>query len=195
VLLAAGGVVIWILRAPILSGLARAWIVTETPQKADAIVVLGGGLETRPAAAAELYHQGFAPLVVYTDQEWKPCRMLGCDESAGEITRRLLATQGLPEAAMTVVGQAAGSTWEESMAVREWARTNGVQHLIIVTDIFHTRRCRWLFRKLFRPVGIEVRIIGVKNPRYTATDWWKYEEGLLAFQNEIVKLGYYLLKY
>lgn len=39
------------------------WIVVdEEPIKSDAIVVLGGGL-SRPLYGADLYHQGYAPMI------------------------------------------------------------------------------------------------------------------------------------
>jgi hypothetical protein len=45
----------WLARVQILQGVARAWIVSDSIGPADAIAVLGGGLETRPFAAADLY--------------------------------------------------------------------------------------------------------------------------------------------
>ena len=51
----------WLFRTPILRGAAHAWIVNQPIARADAIVVLGGGLDTRPAEAARLYHLGLAP--------------------------------------------------------------------------------------------------------------------------------------
>ena len=38
----------WSLRGQLLHGLANAWIVQDPVSKADAIVVLGGGMQTRP---------------------------------------------------------------------------------------------------------------------------------------------------
>jgi hypothetical protein len=50
----------WLARVQILQGAARAWIVSDSVVPADAIAVLGGGLETRPFAAADLYKKGMA---------------------------------------------------------------------------------------------------------------------------------------
>ena len=48
--------VAFVFRAPLLRGLADVWIATEPMVEADAIVILGGGLETRPFEAAKLAH-------------------------------------------------------------------------------------------------------------------------------------------
>jgi hypothetical protein len=47
----AGG---WLLREPVLCGAANLWIVSDPISRADAIAVLGGGLETRPFIAAQM---------------------------------------------------------------------------------------------------------------------------------------------
>src|ERR1035441_3007007 len=51
----------FVFRSPILRSAANAWIVNDPLQHADAIVLLGGGLETRPFAAARLYSGGHPP--------------------------------------------------------------------------------------------------------------------------------------
>ena len=54
---AAGG---WLVREPVLLGAAELWIVSDPVGRANAIVVLGGGLEIRPFVAVELWRKGFA---------------------------------------------------------------------------------------------------------------------------------------
>ncbi len=63
------------------------------------------------------------------------------------------------------------------------------------TDLFHTRRARWICAKVLRGTGVEVRMAAVDSPLYCATNWWQHEEGLIAFQNEVVKSLYDHLKY
>jgi hypothetical protein len=50
----------WLLREPALRGAANLWIVSDPISRADAIVVLGGELETRPFIPAEMWRRGLA---------------------------------------------------------------------------------------------------------------------------------------
>ncbi len=57
-LLIALGVGAWIERVPLLRGAANLWVVSDPITPADAVVVLGGGVDVRPFAAADLYEKG-----------------------------------------------------------------------------------------------------------------------------------------
>ena len=74
-------VIAWLVRVPLLQGAARAWIVTDEPlTPADAVIVLGGGVETRPFAAAEYYRTGLAPRVLVSDVRLSRSEKLGMPE-------------------------------------------------------------------------------------------------------------------
>jgi hypothetical protein len=49
--------VAWVERAPLLREAADLWIVSDPIAPADVAVALGGGLDVRPFAAAELYRK------------------------------------------------------------------------------------------------------------------------------------------
>src|SRR5262245_4436449 len=54
----------WLGREVLLRGAASLWIVSDPVTRADAIVVLGGNFQNRPAVAAELYRRGLANRVL-----------------------------------------------------------------------------------------------------------------------------------
>lgn len=178
-----------------LTGLANAWIVNETPTKADAIVVLGGGVEYRPFAAAQLYQQGLAPRVLIMDVKLSATDELGLTQPERAVTQQILLRHGVPNSSIDPIGQMVSNTYEESLAVGDWAQTNGVKRVIIATEIFHTRRVRWLFHKVLKGSGIDIQVVAVQPREYAATNWWRHEQGLINFQNEWVKLPYYWVKY
>ena len=66
----------WLAHVQILQGIARAWVVSDSIAPADAIVVLGGGLETRPFAAADLYKKGMARQILISAVKPSPAEKL-----------------------------------------------------------------------------------------------------------------------
>jgi uncharacterized SAM-binding protein YcdF (DUF218 family) len=191
VLLIAG----YVFRAPLLRGAASAWIVNDPLTKADAIVVLGGGLETRPFEAARLYQQKYADKILIMNVRLSPTTRLGITSPEKDITHQLLLKLGVPASDVVDLGAGVASTFDESMAVRDWTRSNAIKCLIIPTDLFHSRRVRWLFRKQLKSSGVRVIVESIAARDYTAADWWRHEDGLIAFQSEIIKFVYYRLKY
>jgi uncharacterized SAM-binding protein YcdF (DUF218 family) len=187
--------VLALFRVSIFTGLAEAWVVNEPPVKTDAIVVLGGGLDNRPFAAAKLYHEGFAPKILYMDVRLDAAAELGIAPSERELTRRILLSNNIPETALVAVGHGVASTYEESLAVRDWVEKNGAKSINIPTDPFHTRRVRWLFRKQLAPLNVQVVVEAAPTRVYSETNWWQHEQGVTTFQNEIIKFLYYRLKY
>lgn len=185
----------WWLRAPLLSGFASDWVVDEPLAKADAIVIPGGRPDLRAVEAARLYQQGLAPRILYMDVRLSPSSELGIIPSEREQTRRLLLSNNVPESAMTAIGHAVVNTYDESMAVRDWMASSGLHSVIITTDLSHTRRVRWLFKKELKGMSAEIRVHAIQPKEYSVTNWWQHEEGLIAFQNEFLKDIYYHLKY
>jgi uncharacterized SAM-binding protein YcdF (DUF218 family) len=187
--------VCYVFRAPLLTGVANVWIVNDVPKKADALVVLGGGVQYRPFAAARLYKKGFAAKVLIMDVKLGATDNIGLTQPQKDLTRGVLLKQGVPEHAIEAVGRAVSNTSEESLAVRDWAMQHAAKSLIIVTENFHTRRARWIFRKRFKGTGADIQVVAIEPAEYLAQTWWHSEEGMLAFQNEIIKSLYYHLKY
>ena len=186
---------LYFFRAPLLVGLAKAWIVDDPPTHADIIVVLGGGMETRPFEAARLYREGYAPKILLVKPGFGPTAKLGLTASEAEIARKILLNQGVPEADIAFTDDDLTNTYQESIAIRDWAQRNQIKNIIIVTDVFHTRRVRWLFRKQCRATGIQVLVRAVPVREYTIEDWWRHEQGIVAFQNEVLKHVYYRAEY
>lgn len=188
-------VLLWSFRQPLLQGFMEAWAVDEPLQKADAIVVLGGGLDVRPFAAAELYKQGYAPQVLVAIPPVKRAESMGLVQSHGAHNRAVLLHEGVPETAIVSLGTDLKNTCQEALALREWLKTSQVKRIIIPTEAMHTRRVRWLFDKILADQGVEIIVTRLESPEYNASNWWMSETGLIAVQNEVMKYFYYRLKY
>jgi hypothetical protein len=65
----------------------------------------------------------------------------------------------------------------------------------VPTELFATRRVRWILNKQGGQVGAEVEIQALPPLEYGIDDWWRDESGVITFQNEIIKYLYYRLRY
>ena len=65
--------------------------------------------------------------------------------------------------------------------------------LLIPTDPFATRRTNAFFGKTLP--GCDVRVIRTDPPDLNVEAWWTQEQGLIAFQNEVIKWLFYKIKY
>jgi uncharacterized SAM-binding protein YcdF (DUF218 family) len=191
-IVAAGG---WLMREHLLRVAAALWIVSDPVTRADAIVVLGGGLETRPFAAAELWRRGLADKILISQGSEERAVSIGVVPSHTELNREILLKLGIPAGVVETFGTASRNTRDEALALRKWAELNGTSVFIIPSEIFSARRVRWIFRHEFSGTGVLIEVPSIESPEYTRWDWWKTEPGVIAFQTEFMKYIYYRWKY
>lgn len=185
----------WIYRAPILSGVARLWIISDSPAVADAIVVLGGGLETRPDAAARLYHEGWARQILVMEPERSLTAQGGVMKDEASIVCKLLEREDVPDGSIALVEPTVTSTFDEAVALTDWAKKHNARRLLVPTDPFHTRRAKWIFNRMMKEAGVDVRLIPITSRHSTVSNWWHTEHGSLEFQSELFKYAWYLSRY
>src|SRR5215472_7005515 len=160
----AGG---WFLREPVLLGATDLWIVSDPVSRADAIVVLWGGLATRPFVAAELWRRGLADKVLISQAPEERAVSLGAMPSHSELNREILLKLGVPADVIETFGTANKNTREEAVALREWAERNTASAFIIPSEIFPARRVRWIFRREFFGTAVRIEVPSVEPPDYT----------------------------
>ncbi|MEQ2008723.1 MAG: ElyC/SanA/YdcF family protein [Limisphaerales bacterium] len=177
----------WQTRERWLSGIAEAWVVNDPVERADAVMVLGGGAQFRSFEAVRFHHAGLAGKVLFP--HIKP----GADEPDTTTSRetslidRVLAHEHVPAEAREQIGHNITSTRDEVLALRVWA--DGVQARVILvpTDPFHTRRLKALIHSIFAGSTTRVLVTVVDPPGYRWQEWWRDEQGFLSFQNELLK--------
>ncbi|MGH8017035.1 MAG: YdcF family protein [Opitutaceae bacterium] len=184
-------VLLLVFHAPVLRGIALAWVVSDDPVRSDAIVVLAGSVDSRPHAASALYHRGMAPKIMLTDiPAHGGIERPGLDYASGT-----LMANGVPEDAIVIRRSGVQSTFDEARTTLAWAESAQADKLLVVTDAFHTRRTRWIFSRIFAGHGIEVRIIAADPVGYELDRWWTSEFGLVDFHEEVIKYIHYRLNY
>ena len=184
----------WVARHALLREAAALWIVSDAPVPADAAAVLGGGLEYRPFAAADFYRRGLVSRILVSNIGASPAERLGVLRSHVRANMEVLEKLGVPGAAIQPFGSDLADTYQEAVALHDWAKRTGAHTILVPTDIFAARRLRWILRRVFGNDAV-VLVPAVDTPDYTRNDWWKTEGGVVAFQNEVVKYVYYRLKY
>lgn len=101
--------------------------VDSGPVKADAIIVLGGGLGERPERAAELLKEHAAPRIIIS----------GLGDC--EINRRILLEAGVPAGAIQLEGKSR-TTRENAEFTIQRLRAEGARRVILATSWYHSRR-------------------------------------------------------
>ena len=192
--LAALGIGSWAGQKWLLRSAAGFWIVSDPLGPADAVAVFGGGLADRPLAAARYYRQGLVKKVLVSDNRQSPAEKAGIITSELGATEAVLSKLGTPDSAIETFGHSLRNTHQEALALRTWAEQHNLHSIIVPTEMFSTRRVRWMLRRAF-PSEFQIRVIALDAPDYRQDDWWRRTPGIAAFKNEVIKYLYYKLRY
>jgi uncharacterized SAM-binding protein YcdF (DUF218 family) len=170
---------------------AGRWLVREDSLgKADAIVVLSGGLPYRGEGAAELFNSGYAPAVWITRPEGPGSELAAIGihfVSEEEYNRDVLTHKGVPEAAIEILPDTVIDTQQEVEEISREMLRAGKHTVIIVTSPGHTRRVRALWSKLAGPdQGLIVR--ATRHDPYDADHWWRNTRDALSVTREYLGL-------
>jgi uncharacterized SAM-binding protein YcdF (DUF218 family) len=160
--------VLYLVRGPILRFVAESWIVEDPLGKADALVVLSDDnfYADRATRAAELLREGKAPLIVASGRRLRP------NASIAELMEHDLIERGVPKDKIVRLPQDADSTKEEAETVLKFAKERRWRSVIVVTSNYHTRRARYIFRRVF-PQGIAISIASARDGDFDPQHWWE----------------------
>ncbi len=173
--------VLYLARHPLLRFAGDWWIVSDPLQHADAIVVIGDDNYTgdRASHGADLFLQGWAPQVVASG------RMLRPYSGIADLIAHDLESKGVPVAAVVTFSHHAANTLEEAEALRGLISQRHWHKIVLVTSSYHTRRSRYIFRKVF-PSNVSVLVSPAGDGDYDPNSWWKSRLGVKLFFEESV---------
>ena len=162
-----------------LTALGSFLVRVDSPQAADAAVVLGGD-ETgaRILQAADLVKRGFVPRVLVSGPP-----LYGIHEC--DLAIDFAIRQGCPRQWFVPVPHQGLSTAEEARLVLDQARRMQIHRLLLVTSNYHTRRAG----KLFRSVGndLDIHVVEAPNVFFAPDSWWRNRQGQKYFFMEWAK--------
>ncbi len=164
--------------------------VVDEPAKADAIFIPGSSKTAHILHAAELYHRGFAPVIVpsgwhsYGQEAFKDPRF----RSEWEWMCHVLTEQGVPQKAILREDKAT-FTWENAKFSRMVCDSAGlkVKKAILNCRPFHARRALLYYQTAFPDT--EWLICPSDEPGVNADDWYLTPEGRSRVLGEVRRLG------
>lgn len=151
----------------------------QLPQTADVVVVLGGGDGARYERGRELVKAGFSD------------RLLLINALAAE---RKDAQAKLPHVEILFDDQPV-NTWQEAQAVRARMQARGMHTVLVVSDPPHLLRMRYTWFSVFLGTDLSYTLISSNPPWWSAWRWWANPLSTSFVEEEILKLGYYVVRY
>ncbi len=146
---------------------AGSFLVINSPERSDVMVVLAGGAgSSRFAQALRLQKKGFAPLVLVDADVTR--NYYG--KSEADLVLDYLHRSN--QTGIDVCPTMADSTYAEALDVEKCMRRVKAASGIIVTSDFHTRRALSIFRK--RLPQYEWSVAASSAPANAAEQYWKH---------------------
>ena len=180
---------IGVLAAALVYGMGRLLTVADPLKKADAIIVLSGGDDSRLQEAITLYQESYADSIILTETG---AVLEEFNTTYSREQRLILINAGISPTAIQVIGNKAASTREEAKLVRTRVTNTDVHTLIVVTDPYHTLRTRLIWDDIFKDSGVDLVIRPARSSWYHPENWWMSAAGWKTTLNEFAKLAVYL---
>jgi hypothetical protein len=147
----------------------------------DAVVVLGGdgGMGGRYVLGRDLVLAGYSK------------RLILVYPSAGQISDAQATLTGLE----IVDSTPATGSWGEAMAVRQLMKAEGLRSVMVVSDPPHMLRLRYTWGSVLRGTGMDYTLVATTPPWWPGWRWWRNPSASDFVGNEVLKLGYYVVRY
>ena len=174
---------IYLARHPLMRFAGEGLVVEDQLERSDAIILLSDDnfYADRATRAAELYRQNLAPTVVASGVRLRPYAGIS------ELMTHDLVERGVPKERVVLFPQDADNTREEAEALKTLARQKGWKSVIIVTSNYHTRRARYIFRKVF-PGDIKVAMASARDADFDPSNWYEHRRARQRFEHEVLGL-------
>ena len=107
--------------------------------------------------------------------------------------RQVLLKRGVPAEAIVLLPGEVNSTADEARALKRYLEEHAGRRVAVVTNDYHTRRARWIFRNEIGDRAADLAFFGAPTDDFDAHDWWRSETGFRCYSDEYVKLLAYLV--
>ena len=150
-------------------------------QPADAIIAVSGGdTQARTQLAIDLYHTGWAPMLIFSG---------AAEDKSGpsnaEVMRTQAIEQGVPESVILVEDQSA-TTHENAENTSDILTDLDINNAIVVTSSYHMKRTILEFR--LRAPAITFRSHPISSDNQWSVWWWTTPNGWFLAVSEVIKI-------
>jgi hypothetical protein len=167
--------------AILLLAKAGSFLIVDTPQPSDVILVLAGETDFRPRRALDLIAQHYGRRVILD---------VPADATIYEFTQIDLAKryiQDLPQPGLVSVCPIVGlSTKDESKDAEKCLQQENPKTVLIVTSDFHTRRSLAVFRR--EVPEYQYSAAASRNSEGFGARWWTHRQWAKTFVDEWLRL-------
>lgn len=172
------------------------FLKVDNPTKgADAILILAGSSSTRAAKAIELLESNYSNRVLLTSPKELALKYRDITQSDSKITEKILKFKSIEYEKIPSIKDGATSTFDEAYDFVALLNREKIEHLILVTDSFHSRRAKFAFDKILKLHNIEnvkVEVASAENSIYSENNWWRSELGIKSYVTEFFTFILYL---
>jgi uncharacterized SAM-binding protein YcdF (DUF218 family) len=129
-----------------------------------------------------LFREGKAVVIVASGRRLRP------NAGIAELMEHDLIERGVPKNNILRFAQDADSTLEEARALARLAKARKWHSVIVVTSNYHTRRARYIFRRVF-PQDIQVRMASAQDGDFDPQHWWEKRKSIKELTREFVGMA------
>ncbi|MGH2450071.1 MAG: YdcF family protein [Candidatus Limnocylindria bacterium] len=183
------GFLLGLLAFPTLLAVIGHLLRVEDPLvEADVIIAISGDRGPRAETAAALWHEGYAPLLIFAGSSEDPTA-----PASAEIMKRHAVSRGVPEDRIILEPESA-TTAENARQVARLMSAQGLRSAILVTSPYHQRRASIHFARAF--AGTELHFINhpARDASWDPTLWWLGKRARALTLVELAKLGLELVE-
>ncbi|MEA5077290.1 MAG: YdcF family protein [Anaerolineaceae bacterium] len=180
-----------ILAYPLLQGVGKFLIVSDSLEKADLITAVSGP-SYRITYAAELFQEHLGSYLFFTGGFNEHEQRYGADWS-----ETLARNIGVPPENIYTDDSTVISTYQEAERVKAFieAHPEQIHSVIVVTDAYHTRRAKWAYEKALGPdIKVMVTAVPFDEAGYSSK-WWRSAITREMVVKEYLKYTFYLFRY
>ncbi len=186
--------VLYVVRDPVLIAVGKWLDVGQAPRPARYVLVLAGDETTRPFAGAALLRCGFSQDALMINAQAGPEEADGDRLATGLLARRVFESYGVGQERLHVLPGAATAPLATRL-LKAFLELHPEGDVTIVTSHYHTRRSRWVFRRVLGQLSHRVYFVSCPTDGFDLTNWRYSKKGVAACGSEYLKLAIYQVLY